>query len=100
MPRVLGPAVLRNRIKRRVRVVAREALHLLPAGVDVVLHPRPEIASIPFQALASEMQAVFSTVARRIASGTVNTPLPRTPRRIQKSGKGNKKTTPVKSVLP
>ena len=81
VPRVLGPAVMRNRIKRRIRVAARAALHLLPPATDVVLHPRPVAATMPFPALQSELEAVFATVARRIASSAVNTPLPRTPRR-------------------
>ncbi len=81
VPRVLGPAVLRNRIKRRVRVVARAALHLLPPSADVVLHPRPEVAGMPFLALQAELKAVFANVARRISEGAINTPLPRQPRR-------------------
>ena len=80
-PRVLGPAVLRNRIKRRLRVAARAALPLLPAGTDVLLHPRPTVAAMPFSALQNEIRTVFETVARRLATGAINTPLPRVPRR-------------------
>lgn len=80
VPRALGPAVLRNRIKRRVRIAARAALPALPPGVDVVLHPRPVVAEMPFSILESELAAVFATVARRLASGVVNTPLPRRPK--------------------
>lgn len=80
-PRALGPAVLRNRIKRRLRAVCRPALGLLPAGVDIVLHPRAELAALPFPALQTEITSVFATVARRIASGADNTPLPRNPRK-------------------
>ncbi len=80
-PRALGPAVLRNRIKRRLRAVCRPALPLLPGGVDVVLHPRVEAAALPFPALQAEIAAVFQTVARRIAAKADNTPLPRGPRK-------------------
>ncbi len=80
VPRVVGPAVKRNRIKRRIRVAARAALHLLPEAADVVLHPRPVAAAMPFLALQSELESVFATVARRVASGALNTPLPRPPR--------------------
>ncbi len=80
VPRALGGAVLRNRLKRRIRVVARAALHLLPANVDVVLHPRPEAATIDFPRLEREIEAVFRTVTQRLASSAVNTPLPRRPR--------------------
>ncbi len=86
VPRALGNAVLRNRIKRRVRVAALAALPALPTGVDVVLHPRAFVADMPFQALQLEMASVFATVARRVASGAVNTPLPRS-----RGGKGSRR---------
>ncbi len=84
-PRALGPAVLRNRIKRRLRIAARAALPLLPAGVDLVLHPRAGVATMPFPDLLRELETICATVSRRIASGAPNTPLPRQPRR--KGGK-------------
>jgi ribonuclease P protein component len=84
-PRALGPAVLRNRIKRRLRIAARAALPLLPAGVDLVLHPRTSVATMPFPNLLLELEAICTTVSRRIASGAPNTPQPRQPRR--KGGK-------------
>ncbi len=80
-PRALGPAVLRNRVKRRLRAVCRPALALLPLGVDVVLHPRAEVATLPFPALQVEIASVFSNIARRIAAHAENTPLPRGPRK-------------------
>ena len=80
VPRALGGAVLRNRLKRRIRVAARAALHLLPAGTDVVLHPRPEAATVDFPRLQRELESVFNMVAQRLATGAVNTPLPRPPR--------------------
>ncbi len=79
-PRALGPAVLRNRVKRRLRAVAHPRMHLLPPGVDLILHPRPEAATLAFSALVSEIETVFRTVAARVASHADNTPLPRGPR--------------------
>lgn len=87
VPRVIGSAVLRNRIKRRVRVIARQHIKILPAGTDLVLHPRPITATMPFAALDRELRTVFANVAQRIAVNASNTPLPRQPRR-GKSGKG------------
>lgn len=84
VPRALGPAVVRNRIKRRVRIAARAALAALPPGIDIVLHPRSSVAEMDFAALQREMDSVFATVARRVAAGAVNTPHPRGPRK----GKG------------
>jgi ribonuclease P protein component len=85
-PRALGPAVLRNRIKRRLRLAARAALPLLPSDVDLVLHPRASVATMPFPELLREMEAVCAAVTRKIASGAPNTPLPRQPR-----GKGGRR---------
>jgi ribonuclease P protein component len=79
-PRALGPAVLRNRIKRRIRIAARAALPFLPADVDLVLHPRAAVATMPFSELLRELEAVCTTVTLRIQSGAPNTPLPRRPR--------------------
>ncbi len=76
-PRALGNAVLRNCIKRRLRVAARASLGLLPAGTDVVLHPRPEVAAMAFPALENEIATIFRTVAERTVRGTNNAPLPR-----------------------
>ncbi len=83
-PRALGPAVLRNRVKRRLRAAAHPGMHLLPPGVDVILHPRPETATVPFPALVSEIETVFRTVASRVASGAAHPPLPRGPRPPQR----------------
>ena len=90
VPRALGPAVLRNRIKRRVRIAARAAMHLLPARTDVVLHPRLGVATMPFAALEAELTVIFQTISRRVASGAPNTPQPRSPFR----GKGGKAKRP------
>lgn len=87
VPRAIGPAVLRNRIKRRLRVVTRAALATLPHGVDIVLHPRPSVAVMPIHALRTEINAVFATIARRLAAGAVNSPLPRPTRARGKAPK-------------
>lgn len=60
--RVLGKAVKRNRIKRRMREAARANLHLLPRWADVVLHPRRLVLDIEFAKLEREVAKVFSTV--------------------------------------
>ena len=60
--RVLGKAVERNRIKRRMREAARGNLHLLPRFADVVLHPRKLVLELEFAKLEREVAKVFSTV--------------------------------------
>src|SRR5580698_8252256 len=43
VPKALGKAVDRNRIKRRMRVAVRRNLAVLRTPVDVVLHPRRSV---------------------------------------------------------
>jgi ribonuclease P protein component len=60
--RVLGGAVERNRIRRRMREAVRLHLNVLPPRVDVVLHPRKTVLDMDFARLEREVARVFSTV--------------------------------------
>lgn len=60
--RVLGGAVERNRIRRRMREAVRLHLRELPAGVDVVLHPRRMVMEMEFSRLEGEVARVFAGV--------------------------------------
>jgi ribonuclease P protein component len=64
--RVLGKAVERNRIKRRMREAVRMNLSRLPRSVDVVLHPRKSVADMEFRKLTAEVARIFSTVSSQI----------------------------------
>jgi len=61
--RVLGGAVERNRIRRRMREAVRLHLAQLPAGVDVVLHPRRVVLDMEFDQLQREVARIFTGVA-------------------------------------
>ena len=52
--KALGGAVVRNRIRRRLREIARLHREELPAGWDIVIHPKSSVAKAPFEALAAD----------------------------------------------
>jgi ribonuclease P protein component len=62
--RVLGKAVERNRIKRRMREVVRMQLPVLTRDVDLVLHPRRTVLTAPFAGLQSEVSRIFALVEK------------------------------------
>ena len=62
--KVMGKAVDRNRIKRRMREAVRRNLPLLPAAVDVILHPRRSVIDLDFQVLDREVANVFRAIER------------------------------------
>ena len=53
--RVMGGAVERNRIKRRMREAVRHSLPIQEAPVDVVFHPRKSVLDMPFAQLKQEV---------------------------------------------
>jgi ribonuclease P protein component len=57
IPKRVGTAVARNRLRRRLR----EAIRMLPLleGYDVVVMTRPEAAQASFQALRQELILLF-----------------------------------------
>ena len=68
--KVLGMAHDRNRIKRRLREVLRRHVDLLPAGFDLILHPRRTVLTIEFAKLEAEVVRILqqaNTDAARFA---------------------------------
>ena len=51
----VGPAVTRNRVKRRLRHLMRERIHTLPGGSMLVIRALPASASASSRDLASEL---------------------------------------------
>jgi ribonuclease P protein component len=62
VPKALGKAVDRNRIKRRMREAVRHNLALLTHPVDVILHPRRSVITLEFSLLEREVAQIFGAV--------------------------------------
>ena len=54
-PARLGKAVLRNRLRRRLREVFRRHRAQLPGGWDILVNPREPVATVPFPNLEGEL---------------------------------------------
>ena len=53
--KALGGAVVRNRIRRRVREIVRCHRQEIPAGWDIVIHPKSSVGRAPFVALTEDL---------------------------------------------
>jgi ribonuclease P protein component len=66
--RVLGKAVERNRIKRRLRDIVRRRIGVIDANVDIVLHPKKSVLTVEFAGLEREVVRVFTTIQSALKS--------------------------------
>jgi ribonuclease P protein component len=66
--RVLGKAVDRNRIKRRMREAVRRELSLLQGPVDVVLHPRRSVLDAEFDRIVRDVARAFREIQTAISA--------------------------------
>jgi len=64
--RALGGAVVRNRIRRRLREAVRLCRGALRASVDLVLHPRKSVLDAEFTRLCSEVGGAFAAIAAKL----------------------------------
>jgi ribonuclease P protein component len=67
--KVLGKAVERNRIKRRLRECVRRHAATLTFPVDVILHPRKSVLELDARALDREVAQVFRTIQAMLGKG-------------------------------
>jgi len=65
--RVLGGAVDRNRIKRRMREAVRANLPALNAAVDVVFNPKKSARTAEFSVLDKEVARAFAVIQEKCA---------------------------------
>jgi ribonuclease P protein component len=64
VPRALGGAVQRNRIKRRMRAAVTPALAALEGPVDVVINPKKSVLTADYQEIRREVERLFAAVRR------------------------------------
>jgi ribonuclease P protein component len=53
--KAVGGAVVRNRIRRRLREMVRHRRQEIPVGWDIVVHPKSSVAKDSFLALTGEL---------------------------------------------
>jgi ribonuclease P protein component len=63
--KAVGNAVVRNKVRRRLRSVARGYLPALPGGSLLVVRAHPQAAAVRQADLAAELDLVMGTLMRR-----------------------------------
>jgi ribonuclease P protein component len=65
--KIIGKAHERNRIKRRMREALRRHIDLLPAGFDLILHPRRAVLTMEFAQLEREVVRILESAQAEAA---------------------------------
>ena len=68
--RVLGGAVERNRIKRRLREAVRRERQRLRAAVDVVVNPKKSLERAEFTEIVEEFRRAFDAINAKLRCGS------------------------------
>ncbi len=63
--RALGGAVVRNRIRRRLREAVRLNLPALAAGYDVVINPKRSADTAEFEGLKAQVARAFEVISKQ-----------------------------------
>ena len=66
--RVLGDAVDRNRMKRRLRESVRLSRPTASLPVDVVINPKKSVRTAEFSILLGEISKAFEVIAQKMRS--------------------------------
>jgi ribonuclease P protein component len=67
--RALGGAVMRNRMKRRLREAVRLTQRTGAGDVDVVINPKRSLLAADFQAVLNEVQRAFVVIEQKVKAG-------------------------------
>lgn len=65
--RVLGGAVQRNRMKRRLREAVRLQANQLQGRVDIVINPKPSLLTADFPELQAEVAKAFQVIQKSLS---------------------------------
>jgi ribonuclease P protein component len=60
--KALGGAVVRNRIRRRIREIVRGHRLEIPVGWDIVIHPKSSVGRAEFAELAGDLLRLMKSV--------------------------------------
>jgi len=72
----VGGAVVRNRVKRRLRAQMAGLLSMVPPGVDVVVRAQPAAADLPSAELRAELERLLRSVLARVGPSMVEVTRP------------------------
>jgi ribonuclease P protein component len=64
--RLLGGAVERNRIRRRLREAVRLRRAALKAAVDVVINPKKSVLTVDFPVVLEEVSRAFDVIVKKL----------------------------------
>lgn len=76
--RAVGGAVIRNRVKRRLRDHVARRFDLLPVGVDVLVRANPSAAEADYSHLGDEFERLLLRVLSRLPEVTPASAVPAT----------------------
>jgi ribonuclease P protein component len=62
--KALGNAVVRNRIRRRVRELVRGHRQEIPAGWDIVIHPKSAVQHAEFSMLTGDLLRLLQSAVK------------------------------------
>ena len=67
----VGVAVVRNRLRRRLKAISRELLALLPHGLDLVIRVHPEAVELDYAQLRRKARGQALALAERLGAAAI-----------------------------